>query len=58
MQERRKLFGNVSARDECGKVDLTAVSAARGNIITGSICYDPSKVLVKTNRTKTQAPLP
>ena len=58
MQERRKLFGNVSAKDECGKVDLTAVSAARGNIITGRICFEPGKVLVKTNQTKTQAPLP
>jgi len=58
MQERRELFGNLSAKDECGKVDLTAFSAARGNIITGSICYDPSRVPVKNNRNRTQAPLP
>ena len=56
MQERRELFGNLSAKDECGKVDLTAFSAARGNIITGSICNDPSRVPVKKTETERRHP--
>lgn len=55
MQERRKLFGDIKARDEYGGLDLVALSAAQGRIITSSTRYDPGKVIVKTKRRKTKA---
>lgn len=33
MQERRDLFGDVSAKDDFGRVDLVAFGASQGRVI-------------------------
>ena len=50
IQERIRLFGNISARDENGRLDLVALSAAQGRIITSRTQYDPSKVSANTKK--------
>lgn len=48
MQKRIRLFGNISARDKTGRLDLVALSAAQGRIITSRTQYDPGKVPANT----------
>ena len=43
MQERRKLFGDLSARDEFGNTDLVAYSAAKGRIYISRSSCDPAR---------------
>lgn len=50
MKERKRLFGDISARNETGIVDLVAYAAAKGTIITGSAQYDPGRIPVKKKR--------
>lgn len=50
MQERIRLFGNISAKDENGRLDLIALSAAQGRIITSRTQYDSSKVPTNTKK--------
>ena len=54
MQERKKLFGNIAARDSSGILDLVAFSAAKGEIITGSPKYDPGRIPVKKKKKKSR----
>lgn len=50
MQERKKLFGDISARDENGKLDLVTFSVSHGSIITGNIKYEPWRVPTKAKK--------
>lgn len=52
MQERKKLFGDISARDENGILDLVAFSASHGTIITGKIKYESLKGSSKAKKLK------
>ena len=52
MLERRKLFGDISAKDENGRSDLIAFSASQGRIITSSITYDIGAVPVRVSVNK------
>jgi hypothetical protein len=40
MQERKKLFGNISSKDECGITDYVAFSAANGEITIKKMIYE------------------
>lgn len=42
MQERRKLFGDISPKDEYGRIDLVPYSASKGTIIISSPKYGPT----------------
>ena len=50
MKERKRLFGDIPARDRTGVVDLVAFAAAKGTIITGSAQYDPGRIPVSKKR--------
>lgn len=55
MQERRQLFGDVSARDELGRLDLIAFGASQGKVITSSPKLSLGKMSVKKNSRHSQA---
>jgi hypothetical protein len=55
MQERRELFGDVTAKDEFGRVDLVAFSASQGRIVTSSPKLSLEKMPMKKNRSSIQA---
>jgi len=52
MLERRKLFGDISARDEYGRTDLVAYSAAQGRTVTSSAKYGIGAVTIKQIETQ------
>lgn len=47
MQERRRYFGDFSARDENGRLDLTAYGASQGRVITSGTKFDQARIPVK-----------
>lgn len=49
MQERQKLFGDISPRDEFGSLDLITFAASQGKIITSSSKLSLGKMLAKKN---------
>lgn len=51
-QERKRLFGKFGARDENGKLDLVALGASQGRIITSSSRFDLGKATVYSNKKK------
>lgn len=55
MQERRDLFGDVSAKDEFGRVDLVAFGASCGRVIISSLKLDLGKMPVKKNKGSMEA---
>ncbi|ADL50608.1 hypothetical protein [Clostridium cellulovorans] len=55
MQERRQLFGDVSAKNEFGRVDLVAFGASQGSVITSSTKLSLSKMTIKKNRRSMKA---
>ncbi|MBP2033471.1 hypothetical protein J2Z42_002174 [Clostridium algifaecis] len=55
MQERRDLFGDVSAKDDFGRVDLVAFGASKGRVITSSSKLSLGKMSVKKDRRNMQA---
>ncbi len=55
MQERRQLFGDVSVKDEFGRVDLVAFGASQGRVITSSPKLSLGKMPVKKNKGSMQA---
>lgn len=55
MQKRKKLFGNISARDEFGKLDLVLFGASQGRIITSKSTYDQGRMIVKTKKRNLKA---
>jgi len=50
MKERRRLFGDISAKDRTGVVDLVAYAAAKGTVITGSAQYNPGRIIVRKKK--------
>ena len=48
--ERKRQYGDISAKGDNGITDLTACSAARGEIITRQTRFDPARVTVKKNK--------
>lgn len=49
-QERKRLFGKFGARDDYGRLDLVALGASQGRIITSSSRFDLGKVTVCSNK--------
>lgn len=43
-QERRRYFGDLSAKDDFGVLQLTALGASQGRAIIGSSRLDPGKI--------------
>ena len=50
MLDRKRLYGDISPKGDNGVTDLTAFSAARGEIITRQTRFDPAKVTVKRKK--------
>jgi len=55
MQERRRLFGDISARDEIGRPDLVAFGASQGSVTTSSSKFDLGKVVDRTKKRNLKA---
>ncbi|AVP62902.1 hypothetical protein C3B64_00975 [Clostridium botulinum] len=49
IQERQRLFGSISPRDEFGSLDLITFAASQGKIITSSSKLSLGKMLAKKN---------
>ena len=54
MKERRRLFGDIPAKDRTGVVDLVAFAAAKGKVITGSAQYNPGRMPISKKKSKQQ----
>lgn len=50
MKERRKYFGDISPRNEEGRLDLVAFGASRGRVAIGTSRYDLGKVKIGSKR--------
>lgn len=50
MQERRKYFGDISPRNEAGRLDLVAFGASQGRVAIGTPRYDLGKVKAAAKR--------
>ena len=55
MKEHRKLIGDISAKDEYGRLDLVALGASQGRIITSSPKYDLGRIPIKIKRRNAKA---
>ncbi len=55
MQKSRKLFGNISARDESGKLDLVLFGASQGRVIISKSKYEQGGVPIKNNKRNLKA---
>jgi hypothetical protein len=50
MLDRKRLYGDISARGDNGIMDLTAYSAARGEIIARQTSFDLAKITAKRKK--------